>query len=44
MHYVLLIGVFNAKKKGHMSLASGSIAATRATVWPGRGPRDDSRK
>ena len=34
MHYVLVGGTFSAKKKGHMSMASGSINASIASVWP----------
>ena len=34
MHYVLLVGTFNASNKGHMSAASASISAIGASIWP----------
>jgi hypothetical protein len=37
MHYVLIVGTFEAKQKGHMGLFSGSlINITAATPWPPR--------
>jgi hypothetical protein len=33
MHYVLLIGTFNAKSKGHMDMQSGSILADGGRIW-----------
>ncbi len=34
MHYVILVGTFDAKHKGHMDLCSGSLAnITAAKVW-----------
>lgn len=37
-HYVLIVGTFSATNKGHMGMASGSIASVcNAVVWPVRG-------
>jgi hypothetical protein len=42
MHYVLLVGTFNAANKGHMGLNSGSILADVGKVWGSQNtpPRD----
>jgi hypothetical protein len=35
MHYVLVLGTFNATNKGHMDLSSGSLTDIRAaSLWP----------
>jgi hypothetical protein len=34
MHYVLLVGTFNATKPGYVSMSSGSISALGARQWP----------
>jgi hypothetical protein len=33
MHYVLLIGTFNAKNKGHMNMQSGTLSADGGKIW-----------
>jgi hypothetical protein len=33
MHYVLLVGTFNATNKGHMDMESGSILAEVGRLW-----------
>ncbi len=35
-HYVLMAGLFSARRKGHRSMASGAIAVDRAMTWPRR--------
>jgi hypothetical protein len=36
MHYVLAVGVFDARNKGHMSMTSGEIRVTFVELWPRR--------
>ena len=41
MHYVLVFGRFNAGKKGHMDLMSGSIEIAAVTTWPPHGAKNE---